>query len=77
MRNKKEFRDGVLERYNREKRKREQRRKDLSAAAYSLCMVLVILLSGSVYLSASFGAALFADVDASFDLIFDALGNKA
>lgn len=40
-------------------------------------MVLVILLSGSVYLSASFGAALFADVDASFDLIFDALGNKA
>lgn len=77
MRNKKDFRNAVFERYNREKRKREQRRKNLSAAACSLCMVFVILLSGSVFLSASFGASLFEDVDASFDLIFDALGNKA
>ena len=77
MRNKKDFRDGVLERYNREKRRCEARRKNLSAAVCSLCMVFVILLSGSVFLSATFGASLFEDVDASFDLIFDAIGNKA
>lgn len=77
MRNKNDFRNAVFERYNREKRKREQRRRNLSAAACSLCMVFVILLSGSVFLSASFGASLFEDVDASFDLIFDGIGNKA
>ena len=76
MRNKKEFRDGVLERYNREKRRREVRRKNMTSAVCSLCMVFVILLTGSAYLSAAFGAALFADVDASFDLIFDGIGNK-
>ena len=77
MRNKKDFRNGVFERYNREKRKRELRRKNLSAAALSFCMVFVILFTGSVFLSASFGVSLFEDVDASFDLIFDAIGNNA
>ena len=76
MRNKKEFRDGVLERYNREKRRRAVRRKNMTSAVCSLCMVFVILLTGSAYLSAAFGAALFADVDASFGLIFDGIGNK-
>ncbi len=63
MRNKKEFRDGVLERYNREKRRREVRRKNMTSAVCSLCMVFVILLSGSAYLSAAFGASLFVDLN--------------
>ena len=63
MRNNVELRNEILARYNRQRRIREQRRRNLTSAVCSLCMVFVILITGSAYLSAAFGASLFVDFD--------------